>query len=168
MIDDDDCGAVGGMRTGRGNRSIRRKPAPVPLCPPQIPHDLTWARTWTSAVGSRRLTAWAMARPFFTLKLGTKLFLFVCCMLFYDASNITSYIRIASNDGMIDELERIWKEVVLTWLKCYCNISPEAVKGTTRNLSQDNLCLARNSNRRPPDTPTLLVIFYQFFFVSST
>jgi hypothetical protein len=41
MIDDDDYGAVGGMRIGRGNRSTRRKPAPVPLCPPQIPHDLT-------------------------------------------------------------------------------------------------------------------------------
>jgi hypothetical protein len=33
MIDDDDYGAVGGMRIGRGNRSTRRKPAPVPLCP---------------------------------------------------------------------------------------------------------------------------------------
>jgi hypothetical protein len=42
MIDDDDYGAVGGMRIGRGNRSTRRKPAPVPLCPPQMPHDLTW------------------------------------------------------------------------------------------------------------------------------
>jgi hypothetical protein len=38
---DDDYGAVGGMRIGRINRSTRRKPAPVPLCPPQIPHDLT-------------------------------------------------------------------------------------------------------------------------------
>jgi hypothetical protein len=32
--------AVGGMRIGRGNRSTPRKPAPVPLSPPQIPHDL--------------------------------------------------------------------------------------------------------------------------------
>jgi hypothetical protein len=40
MIDDDDYGAVGGMRIGKGNRSTRRKPAPVPLCTPQIPHDL--------------------------------------------------------------------------------------------------------------------------------
>jgi hypothetical protein len=64
MIDDDEeCGAFDGMRIGRGNRSTRRKPAPVPLCPSQIPHDLTWARTRASAVGSRRLTAWAMARP---------------------------------------------------------------------------------------------------------
>jgi hypothetical protein len=26
-----------GMKIGRGNRSTRRKPAPAPLCPPQIP-----------------------------------------------------------------------------------------------------------------------------------
>jgi hypothetical protein len=35
-----DCedGEVGGMNSfGRGNRSTRRKPAPTPLCPPQIP-----------------------------------------------------------------------------------------------------------------------------------
>jgi hypothetical protein len=54
---DDDYGALGGMRIGRGNRSTRRKPAPVPLCPPQNPHDLTWDRTRAAAVGSQRLTA---------------------------------------------------------------------------------------------------------------
>jgi hypothetical protein len=53
--DDDDYGAVGGMGIGRGNRST--------LCPPQIPHDLTWNRTRAAAVGSQRLTASAMARP---------------------------------------------------------------------------------------------------------
>jgi hypothetical protein len=40
MTDDDDCGEIGERRIGRGNRSTLRKPAPVPLCPPQIPHDL--------------------------------------------------------------------------------------------------------------------------------
>jgi hypothetical protein len=34
---DYDDGEIGGM-IGRGNRSTRRKPAPVPLCPPQPPH----------------------------------------------------------------------------------------------------------------------------------
>jgi hypothetical protein len=34
-------GEFGGMMIDRGNRNTRRKPAPVPLCPPQIPHDLT-------------------------------------------------------------------------------------------------------------------------------
>jgi hypothetical protein len=37
MIDEDDCGAIGGMKIGRRNRSTRRKPAPAPLCPPQNP-----------------------------------------------------------------------------------------------------------------------------------
>jgi hypothetical protein len=36
MIYEDNCGAIGGMKIGRGNRSTRRKPAPAPLCPPQI------------------------------------------------------------------------------------------------------------------------------------
>jgi hypothetical protein len=60
--DDDECGAVGGMRISRGNRSTRRKSAPVPLCPPRIPYDLTRARTRAAAVGSRRLTALTVAR----------------------------------------------------------------------------------------------------------
>jgi hypothetical protein len=59
MIDDGDCGANGGMEIGRGNRSTVRKPDPVPLCPPQIPYD----RTPAAAVGTRRLTACAVARP---------------------------------------------------------------------------------------------------------
>jgi hypothetical protein len=54
---DNECGAVDGMRIGRGNRSTRRTLAPVPLCPPQIPHDLAWARTRAAAVGSRPLSA---------------------------------------------------------------------------------------------------------------
>jgi hypothetical protein len=57
MVDDGDCGAIGGMRIGRGNRSTRRNPAPAPLCPPHIPHDQTRARTRAAAVGSQRLTA---------------------------------------------------------------------------------------------------------------
>jgi hypothetical protein len=48
-------GEIGGM-IGRENRSTRRKPAPVLLCPPQTPHaDRT--RTRAAAVGSQRLTA---------------------------------------------------------------------------------------------------------------
>jgi hypothetical protein len=47
---------------GKGNRSTRRKPAPVLLCPPQIPHAAR-KRTRVAAVGSQRLTAWATTRP---------------------------------------------------------------------------------------------------------
>jgi hypothetical protein len=38
---DYDDGEFGGMMIGRGNRSTRRKSAPVPLYPPQIPHALS-------------------------------------------------------------------------------------------------------------------------------
>jgi hypothetical protein len=57
MIGEGDCGAIGGAEIGKGNRSTRRKPAPAPLCLPQIPLDQTRDRTRTAAVGSQRLTA---------------------------------------------------------------------------------------------------------------
>jgi hypothetical protein len=38
MIDDYECGAVGGM-SDKGNRSTRRKPVTASLCSPQIPHE---------------------------------------------------------------------------------------------------------------------------------
>jgi hypothetical protein len=50
-----DKGEIGGM-IGRGNRSTRRNPAPMPLCPPQTPHAAR-TRTRVAAVGSQRLTA---------------------------------------------------------------------------------------------------------------
>jgi hypothetical protein len=61
-----DCedGEFGGMKIGRGNRSIRRKPTPAPLCRPQSPFDNTRSRTRTTVVGSQRLTPWAIARRF--------------------------------------------------------------------------------------------------------
>jgi hypothetical protein len=40
-----ECGAVGGIRN------------PLPLCPPQIQHDLALDRTQTTALRSQRLTA---------------------------------------------------------------------------------------------------------------
>jgi hypothetical protein len=52
---DYDNGEIGGM-IGRGNRSPRRKPAPVPLRPPQPPHAAR-TRTRAAAVGNQRLTA---------------------------------------------------------------------------------------------------------------
>jgi hypothetical protein len=70
---DYDDGEFGGMKIGTGNRSTRRKPAPAPLCPPQIPLDQTRARTRAAAVGSQRLTAWAMAPPAFTVTVNLSL-----------------------------------------------------------------------------------------------
>jgi hypothetical protein len=48
---------------GKGNQSTQRKTAPVPFCPPQIPHDLPQAWTRTAKVGTQWLTAWATAQP---------------------------------------------------------------------------------------------------------
>lgn len=42
---------------------LGERPVPLPLCPPQSSHGLTWSRTPASAVTGRRLTIWAMARP---------------------------------------------------------------------------------------------------------
>jgi hypothetical protein len=55
-LGDYDDGEFGGIKIGRGNRRTRRKPAPAPLCPPQIPLNQTRARTQATAVGSQRLT----------------------------------------------------------------------------------------------------------------
>jgi hypothetical protein len=52
---DYDDGEIGGM-IGRGNRSTRRKPPPVSLCPP-LTLNAARTRTRAAAVGSQRLTA---------------------------------------------------------------------------------------------------------------
>jgi hypothetical protein len=45
MMDDGNCGTIGGMKIGKGNRKTKRELATVPLCLPQIPHDLIRAPT---------------------------------------------------------------------------------------------------------------------------
>jgi hypothetical protein len=53
VVGDYDDGEFGGMKIGRGHQSTWRKPAPAPLCPPQITLDQTQA----AMVGSQQLTA---------------------------------------------------------------------------------------------------------------
>jgi hypothetical protein len=53
---DYDNGEIGEMIIGKGNRSTRRKPAPVTLCPPQPPYAAR-TRTRAAAVGRQRLTS---------------------------------------------------------------------------------------------------------------
>jgi hypothetical protein len=50
------CGAAGRMRICRRKQGTLRKPVPLPLCPPQISHGLTWKWMWASMVGSWHLT----------------------------------------------------------------------------------------------------------------
>jgi hypothetical protein len=72
---DDDCEAIGGMRIRKGNRSTGEN---LPLCPPQIPHDLTRARTRAAAVGSQQ-------------RHGLMYAIYVCCLLFQRDSECHSY-----------------------------------------------------------------------------
>jgi hypothetical protein len=90
----DEYGAFGGMEIGRGNRSAWGKLASMPLCPPHIPHNLTWDRTQAAAVGSRRLTAWAI---------GT-----VCCLS--KLSRYTTYVLLKRKPWQL-VLILIWFEI---------------------------------------------------------
>jgi hypothetical protein len=49
-----------------------------------------------------------------------------------------------------DELERIWKEVVVPNLRYYPNICLEGLRKTTQNLSQDSWSLSQDFNLVPP------------------
>jgi hypothetical protein len=60
MIDEHET--VDGIRVGRGTEVLGESD-PMLLCPPQIPHDLTWNRTRATAVGSRLLAAWTTTWP---------------------------------------------------------------------------------------------------------
>jgi hypothetical protein len=57
MIDDNECGIDGAMRIEEKNRITRTKLAPVPFCPPEISHVLSWFLTRVAVVGSRIPTA---------------------------------------------------------------------------------------------------------------
>jgi hypothetical protein len=49
----DEYGTIGGMRIGRRNRSTRRKSAPVPIFPLQVPHGLIWDQRQAATVTNR-------------------------------------------------------------------------------------------------------------------
>jgi hypothetical protein len=53
---DDDCGGISEANEWQMKRKYWDNIYPSPLCPPQIPHDFTRARTQATAVGRRRLT----------------------------------------------------------------------------------------------------------------
>lgn len=47
---------------------------------------------------------------------------------------------------MVDELERIQKEVIVVYSRYYPGICLEGLRKTTKTLSEENLCLGRDSN----------------------
>jgi hypothetical protein len=40
--------SIGGMKLTGENEVLEEKPVPVSICPPQIPHGMTWGRTQDS------------------------------------------------------------------------------------------------------------------------
>jgi hypothetical protein len=63
MTDCDDCVEAVRLNECKRNRSTRKNPAPVPLRPPQIPHDMTRNQTRATGVESWRITVCATAWP---------------------------------------------------------------------------------------------------------
>jgi hypothetical protein len=135
MIDDDDCGSIGRLRIGRRNRSTRRKPTPVPLCPPQIPYDLTPARTRAATVGSRRLTAWAMAGPPVWRCFG--LFQFSSEIFFFCSEGIWGWLISRSDDkpsrGYVLLFENLYERSLFKKFPVVYAISYHVLKSTPRD-----------------------------------
>jgi hypothetical protein len=83
---------------------LGEKPVPVPLCPPQIPHGLTRARIRSSAVRGRRLTTWAMVRPYidlgpWRLHNGGYSYYPSCSLLFYEKNFGWMYVWELNPEG---------------------------------------------------------------------
>jgi hypothetical protein len=92
--DDDECESIGGM-LGRGNCSTRSKPAPVPLCPPQIPHDLIWPDPgWNPGRrgGKRPITCRSTAWPRQRVKTNFKNILFIFPRLSFEKGNCLLWV----------------------------------------------------------------------------
>jgi hypothetical protein len=53
MVNVDEYGVTVRIRTGNVNRITMRKLPAMPLCPQQIPYDLTWEGTLAAAEGSQ-------------------------------------------------------------------------------------------------------------------
>jgi hypothetical protein len=56
MQDGGECGVISEINEWHGKPKYSEKTCRVPLCPPEVPHVLTRARTRVSAVGTRRRT----------------------------------------------------------------------------------------------------------------
>jgi hypothetical protein len=124
MIGEGDCGAIGGMKIGRGNRSTQRKPAPAPLCPPKIPFDQTRDRTQAAAVGSQWLTAWAMVWPWFLVS--------IC--LIVNVSDIKKEAKIYSKKVL--RMAKLYKDLLYGMHPVVCHdIANEAVYFTIISMN---------------------------------
>jgi hypothetical protein len=111
----DEYGAFSGMRTGRGSRNTQRKPAPVPLCPPQISHDMTWDWIRAAVVGSQRLTAWAMAQRMRISKSKFKIMRFWSCYFHINAISLPRKIGLEDLQRLRKKARLVTRRVGVAW-----------------------------------------------------
>jgi hypothetical protein len=132
-LNDDECGAVGGM-FDRGNRNTLRKPASVRLCPPQIPHDLTRALSRAGATGFFRGPAHSArraARP--SCRVGPK------CTRVHNSSN-----SIISSHELFNDT--VSNEEMMSLLTMYCTVF------CLERLEEILTICQQHTKREAPDT----------------
>jgi hypothetical protein len=112
---DDECGAVSGMRIGRENLLvyILKKPAPVPLCSPQIPRDLG---SNPGLRGGKPTTN--------RLRYGTAIDIKILCSNYYDVTTFFCFVKVQFKlfrRPQYDVLElRIVDERCVSVILCLC------------------------------------------------
>jgi hypothetical protein len=118
------------MKIGRGNRSTRRKSAPVPHCPSQIPHDLTR----TTAVGNQRITAWAGSYCTPASQTCRRIFLWCFKMFLYQFRRVEALCEREITQIALETRNEAWWELV-----CRSELS-RVHRGLTRMDKSFHLC----------------------------
>jgi hypothetical protein len=132
---------------GSGNRSTRRKPAPVPLCSPQTPHAAR-LRIRAAAVGSQRLTTWVTVRPTMGIQLGL---LYVVRGPFYFFSTCRGLGTLKEEsqwDTASVHWASKWKLCLISFKKCVSIISSRSFRFNKRSGTRLYVC----------ESPTILII----------
>jgi hypothetical protein len=145
---------------------LGKKPVPVPLCPPQIPHGLTWA----SAVRGRRLTAWATARSlpqqllknhFLSRKVKKPTSHFYICPFLGAFAKLRkatiSFVTSVYPSVSMEQLGSHWKGFHKNW---YVSIFWKSVEKMQVSLQSDN-----NNGTLHADLRTFMIYFFMEFFL---
>jgi hypothetical protein len=114
MIGDDDCGEIGGIKIGMGTEVLGEN-LPQRHFVHHKSHVTTRVWTRAAAVGSQRLTAWAMARHFISIYSSVLV-------------SLLPFGRQSIFDWLIDYFSRLWfyalwRRVVL-WVFTYVSDKP--------------------------------------------
>jgi hypothetical protein len=128
-------GAIGGIKIGRGNRSTRRKPTPVSLCPPQNPTWQTRSRTPDRSGGKPATNRLSYGAAFFIPISLPPTTCRVTVEVFDPAStrvsfNVTATYSNAFNDSNIDFIFTQSINQSINWCAKFCNLCSDLVSTT--------------------------------------